>query len=682
MKNCISIICWLVLLTAIFQSCLQRRSQDYLFCNMESLFTTDTASVRTNEVIEGGLVEQVEKKSIQTQAATLRLQQAFLLLTTQADTAWMETNPAALGFPSNWESFSEIRAVVRNLEATDQTVEIRVYGTRNYLFARKLIPAGTRQSLLLSLDELPLTNGIQPPYHTDLFRLSAYSTAFADSGRLQIEEISLKKRTVPALPVADRFGQRLQGQWTGKISSEEQLKTLAEQEPALSTPTFGPQTDRFGGWTGGPAFKATGFFRLDSAVENGQKRWWLVTPTGLPFWSFGVTGVRPRYPSTGITPYKEREFLFQELPDPAGPYQQAYDSTGISFYALNALRTWGSLDNWRSVTLARLPRWGFNTIGNWSEEALLAKAQMPYTRTFRTAEWIPDSLLIRNHLPDFFNPHWIHHVDTLLARAARWKADSLLLGYFVDNEQPWERLNLLVNAPEKAHIRQQWANMMERKYRSVEQLNQAWGTQLPNWEAVRLLRQPATEGNEAFQTDYLALETAFARQYFRTIVTTLKKYDPNHLYLGCRFTKKVKPAHIVKAAGMYSDVVTVNVYDLIPNKENMEKWHQLSGRPLLIGEHHLPLQSERQWPPRYRAFNEQEREQYFAAYVRSWASTPYALGSHWYQYTDQNLTGRGGNGENQVIGIVDITDQPHQHLIRASRIIGDSIYHWHQGKKP
>ena len=42
------------------------------------------------------------------------------------------------------------------------------------------------------------------------------------------------------------------------------------------------QLDLYGGWTG-KKFKATGFFRVEK-----DQRWWLVTPEGNAFLSFGI----------------------------------------------------------------------------------------------------------------------------------------------------------------------------------------------------------------------------------------------------------------------------------------------------------------------------------------------------------------------------------------------------------
>ncbi len=47
------------------------------------------------------------------------------------------------------------------------------------------------------------------------------------------------------------------------------------------------QLDRFGGWRG-KRFKATGFFRVEK-----DKRWWLVTPEGNAFLSFGINHLHP-----------------------------------------------------------------------------------------------------------------------------------------------------------------------------------------------------------------------------------------------------------------------------------------------------------------------------------------------------------------------------------------------------
>ncbi|MCG8318081.1 MAG: beta-galactosidase [Cytophagales bacterium] len=156
------------------------------------------------------------------------------------------------------------------------------------------------------------------------------------------------------------------------------------------------------------------------------------------------------------------------------------------------------------------------------------------------------------------------------------------------NEAVWGNLELLNIAPPKSALREKWIAMLQEKYHDIDTLNNAWNTHFESWQAVETMPQPKS-ATDALNMDYLRLEQAFAEQYFSFMATTIKQYDPNHLYLGCRFTRRLKPDHILATAGKYCDVITVNVYSLVPMKEQMEQWHRKTGRPLLIGEHHLPL---------------------------------------------------------------------------------------------
>tara|TARA_B110000116_G_C16244563_1_gene319570 strand:+ start:173 stop:475 length:303 start_codon:yes stop_codon:yes gene_type:complete len=47
------------------------------------------------------------------------------------------------------------------------------------------------------------------------------------------------------------------------------------------------ELDRFGGWTG-KGFEATGYFRMEK-----DERWWMVTPDGNAFLSFGINHLFP-----------------------------------------------------------------------------------------------------------------------------------------------------------------------------------------------------------------------------------------------------------------------------------------------------------------------------------------------------------------------------------------------------
>jgi len=54
------------------------------------------------------------------------------------------------------------------------------------------------------------------------------------------------------------------------------------------------------------------------------------------------------------------------------------------------------------------------------------------------------------------------------------------------------------------------------------------------------------------------------------------------------------------------------------------------------------------------------------------------VGSHWFQYRDQPLVGRG-DGENYQIGFVDVCDRTYPQLTEAARVMGETMYELRYG---
>jgi agarase len=74
------------------------------------------------------------------------------------------------------------------------------------------------------------------------------------------------------------------------------------------------------------------------------------------------------------------------------------------------------------------------------------------------------------------------------------------------------------------------------------------------------------------------------------------------------------------------------------------------------------------------AASQQERGLYYQEYVRSVIGHPSFVGCHWFQASDQPITGRTRDGENYNIGLADITDTPYPELTQAAREIHSNIY--------
>jgi hypothetical protein len=379
-----------------------------------------------------------------------------------------------------------------------------------------------------------------------------------------------------------------------------------------------------------------------------------------------------------------REALFEEAPRRGeegwveGP--QASPSGGVRLegnvhlYRRNVFRKYATAEAWRERVLARWKHWGLNSFGAWSDDVICDQERVPYTRFLQTRA-LPGAGPAAGVFPDVWDPRWTDAVDAAFARGtAAGGGRSWLIGYFVDNEAPWREMRLLDIDPD-ARLRVEWLNFARLKHDTVAVFNAAHGTVCRDWEDVRVLRTGDLRSGGALMAGF---EAHYAERYFSTVSRLLKKHAPGHLYLGCRFVRVPPADTIIAAAGRHVDVLSVNCYSRAPDPQAFADWHRIGGgRPVLIGEFHFPLASPRQLPPLWEAFPEQEREGMYTTFVESWARQPWSVGCHWYQHVDQPVLGRSLDGENQTVGLVDVTDTPYDHMVRAIQCASARMYGWH-----
>lgn len=650
----------------------------------------------------GGMVskEDVVCRGVQLSAAG-----DSLVVTAERDGAVVEATSRAMELPADWREFGALSATVA---ATDVRVKVEcsVLGARNRMVAEAWIEPGAETTFRFDLADLPLAAGTRPPFQPSGIKLQIQwgdtwptagawikanaswpATAANQPVSVELRSVELEaRRPDQGFAVVDAFGQRLRGEWPTKVSSDAHFEQVRDDEATWLAETA-PPSDRgtFGGWTAGARYAATGFFR----VEQDAGRWWYVDPEGYPFWSVGTTGIRV----SDTTQLEGREELFGPLPERDGPFAEFYDppigspaNDGkgrevVSYYLLNVLRKYGSLDAWCERVIERFQTVGYNTFGNWSDERMMAQRAVAHTRALHTLHG--DALLSRGHMPDVFDTEWRRLFVAYLTEVVTPQVDNpWLTGYFVDNEMGWGGVwkQPFVAKPGAA-IRSAFADFMQTYYANdLAAASADLGLDLTDWAALAACDETqvpaqATESLVAFAGHY-------AETYFSIVNHELKAIDPNHLYLGCRFVRRKPHDLICAAAGRHCDVVTVNCYSMIPEPEEFGAWYQATGRPIQIGEHHLPLRSERQLPPLYPAFTSDERREGYERFLRVAAEQAYIVGAHWFQHTDQNATGRPFDGENQTVGFVDIVDRPHPELVGAAMAATRGMYHWHGEAEP
>lgn len=626
--------------------------------------------------------------------------------------------------PWDWREYDGLAVDVTNPTNAAVSLGLRVDddpqsdGARHCRTASSSIEPGATVSLVLNIGRSPMSLGMRGlPVVPGLRCLSMQSNEAIDRShifafqvfmdhprqaqKLILDNIRLTHWMVPLDRIVDEFGQYAKADWPGKVTEAGQFaerrrteETELQREPRL------PDRDRFGGWSGGPQLRATGYFR----TEKVSGKWWLVTPEGRLFWSAGMDCVS--FYSHTIT--TGREYMFSWLPDKADPLARHFgvvrnvhsgpvkEGTMFNFMTADLQRKYGTDYEraWFDRSISRLTSWGFNTLGNWSDQRLYRNGRLPYVATVPItgdharisggADWW-------GPMHDPYDPKFAANVDRAVrAIAGVVSNDPWCIGYFVDNELSWggwgddaDRFTLARNtlaAPISLPAKKALLAQLAAKYKQVRNLNRAWGTGFLTWEAMEEPWPVPMPIREGMRSDLAAFTTELARRYFQIVHDALGRAAPHHLYLGCRFAWHTPEA--VTAAAEFCDVVSFNIYKPRLNPAEFPVLDKLE-KPCIVGEFHsgsldrglfhcglVPVE------------NQQRRGEMYQDYVRSVLNHPLFVGCHWFQYVDQPLTGRALDGENYNVGFVMVTDTPHAELVAAARAIHRQLYTLRFAPKP
>ena len=497
---------------------------------------------------------------------------------------------------------------------------------------------------------------------------------------------------VPFLPFVDKYGQYKHVDWPDKIRSDADFAAVRAKDAAEMAAHPGPADwDKWGGWAAGPKLRATGFFR----TEKVGGKWWLVTPDGTLFWSYGATGVGAGGEGGPVT---DKETWFEELPSPDGPaaaywgrgrgarfmyYENGKEWRSFSFSGLNAERKYGP--DWREVTAdglhARLRNWGLNTIANWSDPVVYLKRKTPYVVAVGSAR------LSLDHFPDVFDPEFERSVNANMDRQkATTAGDPWNIGYFVDNELTWgagrgamRAAQGALKAAETSPAKRAFCEDLYSKYKDVAALNRAWGAAHASWRALleaRALPEPQTE---AFKDDCAAFGLRMTEKYFSTVRTAVKRVAPNNLYLGCRFHGHIDRS-IIEIAAKHCDVIGYNIYERSGGRLN--QYRGVVDAPFLVGEFGVTSDLG-QTPWRGQIFSQDQGERLHE--MERWLGEafrhPALVGAHFFQFRDQPLTGRA-DGEATLRGFINVADTPHFDLVQLNRRLAYPLYETRAGRRP
>jgi hypothetical protein len=404
--------------------------------------------------------------------------------------------------------------------------------------------------------------------------------------------------------------------------------------------TNDPETNSYGSWKVSPS-NGSGFFK----VEKKGDRWWIIDPDGYPFIHKGIAVFRP----------------------------------GQSINQKSALASkYGSEQNWIVKESNLLKQHGFNGTGAWSNTDLIQSTAEPLVYTVIVS---PMGAYKSQHIKKFggryeeagwqgyrfdlamvFDPEFDIYVEREISKIIKYKDDKYLLGYFTDNELPWVD------------------DALDRHLTKLEK-TEAGYLAAKNWLDNRKGRNALV--SDITPQDRIDFTGFYFETYIKKVATAIRKHDPNHMYLGCRFNQEkdeLDNPKIFEVAGKYADIISINHYrKWEPVQSIMTDWEQWAGKPFLITEWYtkgedsgLPNNTGAGW----NVPTQKDRGYFYQNFTIELLKSKACVGWHWFTYQDNDpldLTTDPSNRDSNK-GIVNSDFDTYQPLLDNMKILNDHTY--------
>jgi hypothetical protein len=383
-------------------------------------------------------------------------------------------------------------------------------------------------------------------------------------------------------------------------------------------------------------FNATGFFR----VEKQGNRWWVIDPLGYRNIQVVINSLRAGKSERNIKEFDKR---------------------------------FGDSTKWLSTTADSLKFYGFNGSGSWSEDEQIqdynktAKSPLTFTPNLNFMSGygkkrggtvqLAGNTGYPNQCIFVFDPEFETYCDERAKELVKYANDTNLFGYFSDNEMPLGLDNLqgyltLENKSDPGYlVASKW---MEQKGITIEKIT---------------------------EKDKAEFAGIVADKYFSVVSKAIKKYDPNHLYLGSRLhggAKKVDA--IVAAAGKYCDILSINYYgswSLDPIMVDM--WNRVGKKPFIITEFYtkaMDVGLANTSGAGFTVRTQKDRGIAYQHFTLSLLASKSCVGWHYFKYQDNDPTAKNVDPSNTDAnkGIVNNNFEYYKPLMKLMKELNDNKY--------
>jgi hypothetical protein len=438
-----------------------------------------------------------------------------------------------------------------------------------------------------------------------------------------------------------------------------------------------PGLDRFGGLKS-IRFDSSGFFRLEKA-----DRWWLVTPDGSAFLSFGLNHTSTEYLLQDYNiDFWRAEFGFQDPSEPA--FQEAFVSKAMN----------------------DLTRFGMNTLGIFAPKDLLGTSVFPYLHGLffiHTAYW---QLPTAQAFPDVFSEEFEKHCRRVARRIVLpRKDDPFLIGYTFTNvpiltdrdadahgqvkwgrSQPnmptWPRAlrNLGPNQPGK----EVFVSLARERYPTIQDFNRVYKVEFASFEELLDAENwSSVEKSDGIDdaNDNLAFLERIVDRYYTVACGAIRRHDTNHLIFGDPFcANNGVPDEIISLAASHADLTAYQYYTEYDEQSAlMDRWSKLTGKPLFHTDSCFSVPYEEMPAPMGCVCPDQETRARRAVDFASRAfARPDFVGWHWCGWMDMWAAWKA---DRQHSGLQDPFGRYHHPMPETLARVGALLYEYGQGTK-
>lgn len=401
-----------------------------------------------------------------------------------------------------------------------------------------------------------------------------------------------------------------------------------------------PATGTYGGWKVNKS-SATGFYRSEK-IGN---RWWIIDPEGYPFIHKAVAEFK-----AGASPIEKSSLI----------------------------NKFGTDDNLIKTESQTLRSYGFNGTGAWSDADRIKVSEKPLAYTvivFPMAAYRSEHIKkyggnypvagykgYRYDLVMCFDDEFDKYIESTISVIAKYKDDKNLVGYFTDNELPW------VNVALDNHLK--FLDKTEQAYIVVKK-----------WFDERKGKDATVADITA--EDRLAFSAFYFETYMRKVTAAIRKYDPNHMYLGQRFNtwaEELSNPEIFRIAGQYMDVISINHYGKWePDQTVLTNWSNWSGKPFMITEFYTKGEDSGLANTSGGGFvvaTQKDRGLCYQNFVIELLKSKSCVGWHWFKYQDNDPDQPNANPSNIDAnkGIVTREYVLYQPLVDNMKMINEHVY--------